>query len=365
MSRNYWLDLYTGKTWEEFLASGGDVCAFRKSRKKIASRIHPGDYLVCYLTGISRLAGILEVKSESFYDETPIYEDDVFPVRFKVNTLYKLDLKTAIPILTLKDKLPMLQNLKSPNAWTGHFRGSPAKLSQKDGEVIVEAIRQAKEHPISLDFDEKKLAHRPRKTYKTKQGTEVTVPEPEEPARGVEAETPGQTKHEEIQYMLLKLGSDLGLDVCVARNDRNKAFMGKNFSEIPSMRGQVPRQFDEATNKTIEYIDVLWLQGDAIVAAFEVEHTTAIYSGLLRMSDLVSMQPNINLKLYLVAPDERRDKIFEEIRRPTFARLKPPLTKMCKFIAYSKLEREVIQLGPKVKFMKPEFIEEITESCED
>lgn len=307
----------------------------------------------------------MEVTSESFYDETPIYEDDIFPVRIKVKALYRLDLKTAIPILTLKDKLPMLQNLKSPHAWTGHFRGSPAKLSQKDGEVIVEAISRATEHPISLDFDKKKLAHRPRKTYKTKQGTEVTVPEPEEPAKGVEAETPGQTKHEEIQYMLLKLGSDLGLDVCVARNDRNKAFMGKNFSEIPSMRGQVPRQFDEATNKTIEYIDVLWLQGDAIVAAFEVEHTTAIYSGLLRMSDLVSMQPNINLNLYLVAPDERRDKIFEEIQRPTFARLKPPLTKMCKFIAYSKLKKEVIQLGPKVKFMKPEFIEEITESCED
>ena len=51
------------------------------------------------------------------------------------------------------------------------------------------------------------------------------------------------------------------------------------------------KQFDDATNKTIELIDVLWLESDAIIAAFEVEHTTAIYSGLLRMSDLVSMQP--------------------------------------------------------------------------
>ena len=364
MGRNYWLDLWTGKTWQEFLDNGGDISAFRESRKKIASRIHPGDYLVCYLTGISRLVGILEIASETYYDETPLYEDDVFPVRFKVKVLYKLDLKTAIPILSLKDKLSILQNLKSPHSWTGYFRGSPAKLNQKDAEVIVEAIRQATEHPIVIDFDEKKLSHRPLKTYKTKQGIEVTVPERDEPAKEIEAVTSGQTTHEEIQYVLLKLGSDLGLDVCVARNDRNKAFMGKNFGDIPNMRGQVPRQFDEATNKTIEYIDVLWLQGDAIVAAFEVEHTTAIYSGLLRMSDLVSMQPNINLKLYLVAPDGRRDKIFEEIRRPTFARLKPPLTKICKFIPYSKLKKEVNQLGSKVKFMKPEFIEDITESCE-
>ena len=61
---------------------------------------------------------------------------------------------------------------------------------------------------------------------------------------------------------------------------------------------ELPRQFDDATNKTIELIDVLWLQGNAIIAAFEVEHTSSIYSGILRMSDLVSMQPNIKLNLY-------------------------------------------------------------------
>jgi hypothetical protein len=55
-----------------------------------------------------------------------------------------------------------------------------------------------------------------------------------------------------------------------------------------------------------------------------VEHTTAIYSGLLRMSDLVSMQPNIKLDLFMVAPDDRREKVNCEINRPTFARLNPP-----------------------------------------
>jgi hypothetical protein len=44
------------------------------------------------------------------------------------------------------------------------------------------------------------------------------------------------------------------------------------------LRKKLPGQFDDATNRTIELIDVLWLQADAI-AAFKVEHTTAIYSG--------------------------------------------------------------------------------------
>jgi hypothetical protein len=53
------------------------------------------------------------------------------------------------------------------------------------------------------------------------------------------------------------------------------------------MRERLPTQFDKETNEIIEEIDVLWLSGQMIMAAFEVEHSTSIFSGLLRMSDLV------------------------------------------------------------------------------
>jgi hypothetical protein len=95
-----------------------------------------------------------------------------------------------------------------------------------------------------------------------------------------------------------------------------------------------------------------------IIDAFKVEHTTAIYSGHLRMPDLVSMQPNIKLDLLMVAPDERGEKVFYEINRPTFARLKPPLPKICRFIPYSDLKKEVEQIGSGMRYMKPEFIAE-------
>jgi hypothetical protein len=362
MSNNYWLDLFTGKTWKEFIDNGANISGFRKSRLKSAKRIQPGDYLLCYLTGISRFVGLLGVLSEAFLDATPIWEDEEFPVRFKVKAIYQLNPEIAIPVTSLKDKLSIFRNLKSPNAWTGSFRGSPVAIRKEDGEVIVAAMEEAVAHPVRLDFDEKKLWRRPKK-YDSKFG-KVTVPPPDKPVTPT-PEPEGQITHEEIQYTLLKLGSDMGLDVWVARNDQNKSFNGTAFKNVPNLRTQLPRQFDEATNKTIEFIDVLWLQGDAIVAAFEVEHTTAIYSGLLRMSDLVSMQPNINLKIYLVAPDEKRSKIFDEISRPTFARLRPPLPRICKFIPYSKLLKEVKLLGPKLKFMKPEMIEALAESCED
>jgi len=364
MPRKYWLDLFTGKTWREFLENGAKISGFNERKKKCLKKIKPGDYFICYLTGISRFVGVLEVLSESYYDKIPIWEDEDFPVRFKVKLIYKLNPKTAIPVLSLKNKLSLFKDLKSPNAWSGFFRGSPTEFSPKDGRIIISAIEDAVKNPVEREYDKRKYYRHSRKTYESKLGV-VTIPE-----KGIEEiEPPSVEKiekatHEEIQSMLLQIGSDIGLDVWVARNDINKEFKGKFFKDIPNLRNKLPRQFDDVTNRTIELIDVLWLQGDAIVAAFEVEHSTAIYSGLLRMSDLVTMQPNIKLDLYLVAPDDRREKVFVEINRPTFARLKPPLPKICKFIPYSKLKKEIKHFGHKMRFMKPEFLDDISERCE-
>jgi hypothetical protein len=367
MSRNYWLDLFTGKTWEEFKKHGAEVSGFRRRRRRIAKEeIQPGDYLICYLTGLSRFIGVLEVKSKAYEDDTPIWEDAVFPIRFKVELIYELTADTAVPVLDLKDKLSMFENMPSPHAWTGFFRGSPTRFKPADGQVIVEAIKEAIAHPVTRKYDEAKYRRRPRK-FESKKAGVVTIPEEEkEDAQQAIATTsePERSTHEEIQWLLLKVGSGLGLDVWVARNDRNRSFNGMAFSDIKGLRTELPRQFDDATNRTIELIDVLWLRGDAIVAAFEVEHTTAIYSGLLRMADLITMQPNIKINLYLVAPDERFDKVYSEINRPTFSRLRPSLPQICKFIPYSALKDEIEKVGSRLQYMKPEFIEAIAVSCE-
>src|SRR5579859_5757523 len=139
---------------------------------------------------------------------------------------------------------------------------------------------------------------------------------------------------------------------------------GQRFADLPRLRSELPAQFDDATNKTIELIDVLWLRGNAIVAAFEIESTTSIYSGLLRMSDLVSMQPNLNIPLYLVAPDERRDKVITEVNRPTFSRLSPPLTRICRYISFSRLRDKLNEAARFVRYLKPEFLDELSELCE-
>ena len=119
-----------------------------------------------------------------------------------------------------------------------------------------------------------------------------------------------------------------------------------------------------AATRTIELIDVLWLRKTAIVAAFEIESTTSIYSGLLRMSDLLSMQPNLNIPLYLVAPDERRNKVLSEVNRPTFSRLSPPLKEVCRYISFSTLREQLPKDQRVIRYLTPAFLEEFSESCE-
>jgi hypothetical protein len=124
--------------------------------------------------------------------------------------------------------------------------------------------------------------------------------------------------HTQVQWMLAKIGQKLGLKVWIAENDRSRAHNGEKLSSfsIP----QLPNVgMDPETQKTIRLIDVVWIKGQhQIAAAFEVEHTTSIFSGLLRMSDLVAVYPNISFPLYIVAPEPRMDLVRRQLRRPTF-----------------------------------------------
>jgi hypothetical protein len=360
--RSYWLDLFTGTTWQEFLDAGGEVTGFREKRWKTVQQIKPGDYLLCYLTGISRFIGILEVTSLAFKDSTPIWEGEDFPSRLKVKIHTALTAETAVPVRDLSHKVSFLNDMDTSRGWTGRFRGSPGRWKALDGEAVFAAVVEAQANPVKRPVDPAKLARRPS-TLKAKIGS-VTVPDPDELTDSPTSVVKETSAHTEIQWLLLKLGSDMGLDVWAARNDRHREYGGNQFSGLPRLKSELPLQFDEATNKTIELIDVLWLRGNAIAAAFEIESTTSIYSGLLRMSDLISMQPNLNIPLYLVAPDERRQKVFTEVNRPTFSRLSPAMSETCRYISFSSLRDQVKQIASVVRYLKPEFLEDFSESCE-
>jgi hypothetical protein len=365
----YWLNLFTGKTWREFQAAGAKATGFREHVWARSKGIKPGDIFLCYLVGVKRWVGLLEITSERFRDETPIYEEEVFPVRFTVKSLATLSPEHGVSMESLAGKLTFFPPDATARQWSGRVRGSPSKYKPEDGEVIAAAIREAAAHPVPRPVDAKQL-ERPANLYKlrAKAGDEeiervVSIPAKEEEEPTVEepsVEEEGPT-HAEIQWRLLDLGSQMGLNVWAPRSDRGRAWNSRVIGDVPKMLASLPNQFNEATTKTIENIDVLWLSGQSIVAAFEVEHTTAVYSGLLRMSDLLTMQPNLEINLYLVGPDDRYEKFVREVARPTFASRPKPLHSVCGFLPYSKLCERLKEAKNVIRFLKPEFIDGIAD----
>jgi hypothetical protein len=138
----------------------------------------------------------------------------------------------------------------------------------------------------------------------------------------------------QVQASLAEIGVQMGFQIWLPRADRTRVLAKWKPGER-DLLNELPIGFDPATTKTIEQIDVLWVRRRSIVRAFEVEHTTSIYSGLLRMADLLAMQPNLTIKLHIVAPVTRREKVLREIRRPVFALLEGgALSQKCTYLSY-------------------------------
>ena len=366
----YWLDLFTGTTWDEFLKSGASVSGFSNRMRKNVERIAPGDVLLCYLTGVMRWVGALEVLGPS-QDGKRIWKDAEFPARVAVKPLVMLSPENGVPMNEIEGKVSFFAGKADRGKFKGFIRMSPNLFrTQPDGDLLMGLLRGAERAPVARPVDAKKLARRPFFKAERRKGKEtvaavVTVPESEEAEEVEEAEAvtkseakAAKTRHTEIQYQLLALGAELGLDLWVARNDRSRGWNGKTLGDLKGVIEELPTQFNEATNRTIELIDVLWLKGNSIVAAFEVECTTSVYSGLLRMSDLLALQPNLEINLYLVAPEQRRDKVKQEILRPTFSLREKPLAEVCGFISFKALTEKVegIRKLNLASSLKPDFL---------
>ena len=293
----FWLDLFTGTTWQEFREHGANISGFRTRMHNAVERIQPGDILLCYLTGVMRWVGALTVEGRTT-DTTPIWKYDEFPERLKVKPLVLLEPKHGVPMSEFEGKTDFYRSPADRPGFNGFLRMSPNRFKREaDGALILALLKQAETNPVDRPVDPKQLARLPFYKAESKRGkqtveTVVTVPEADQTSRSdstdrADKDLSGTTRHSEIQHALLALGKDMGFDLWVARNDRSRIWNGSSLGGLPGLVDELPTQFNEATNRTIELIDVLWLKGNSIVAAFEVECTTSIYSGLLRMSDLL------------------------------------------------------------------------------
>jgi len=160
------------------------------------------------------------------------------------------------------------------------------------------------------------------------------------------------TEHDEMQWRLIRLGQLAKCDVWVPRNDQPKQYEGNKFRDF------VLPEFHQTLDvpRSIENIDVVWKFGPySIKSAFEIEHSTSVYSGILRLSDLRAEAPNSNYPLFIVASEDRKRKVFDELRRPTFSGPCLRLNEVIRFLGYEKV-REIDELAKSSKDFDPNVL---------
>ena len=219
----YWLDLFTGTTWQEFRESGGKISGFSHRMRGTLARITRGDILLCYLTGVMRWVGALEVIGPS-RDKSKIWSQSDFPARLEVKALILLDPETGIPMEDLQGKVQFYETESDRGKFKGFVRGSPHQFKRpEDGQLIQNMLRQATTAPVSRPVDPRKLAKVPQYLVQRRRGskivaTSVTIPVEVREVTEVavlseDVKGPG---HTEIEWRLLTLGSAMGLDLWVA-----------------------------------------------------------------------------------------------------------------------------------------------------
>ena len=150
----------------------------------------------------------------------------------------------------------------------------------------------------------------------------------------LEQEKEEENLHTEMQYHLLKIGNALGYDVIAASNDRSRSHCGNSFSFI-SLQQFPEINLEKETLNTVKLIDVLWFQKGTnnVIAAFEVEKSTSIYSGILRLTDLRYTIADGDEVFYLIVPDKREKDVYLQLSRPAIKQNKV----IIKYILFSEL----------------------------
>jgi predicted RNA-binding protein len=298
----YWVFSVTPENWRIM----NDSKVWAAKRESVARSVEPGDFGVFYVKGTQEFRGAFRFTEDWYPATAPIWEEEkdggaiVYPDQIKIEPV-ALGRANAV---ALAQRLTFIRNKKT---WFIYLMGSPANLRR----------------PIPReDFD--------RIVQELKKKPGLVADQPLPPGGVTASEEQGHTA---VQKMLIETGKAGGCDVWVAKNDKNKSYAGVRFTDL-CLESLPDLGLSENVVRLIENIDVIWLRKHVVLAAFEIEHSTSIYSGLLRLSDLVALLPNIKVQLFMVVPETRKAKVAEEVNRPTFGELPSPLSKICRILTY-------------------------------
>ena len=126
--------------------------------------------------------------------------------------------------------------------------------------------------------------------------------------------TTEESDHDLAIARLVEMAVLRNLKVHIGRTEQMK------YTEFRHRSSDLPQRVQgmpKTARDIIEQIDVIWHNGGrGIVAAFEVERTTTITSGIDRFRNLLTMAPESEVELYLVVPKSRGNEVRNKLGSP-------------------------------------------------
>jgi hypothetical protein len=120
---------------------------------------------------------------------------------------------------------------------------------------------------------------------------------------------------------------------------------------------------DEAIRQAFAALDMVWMDGGNPVAAFAFEPGDRAWSGPRRCADLVALHPKVKTAFYVVLMPSAHAEMLEELHRPAFHLLKRPLHEVTRLLHWPRLCTEITQIGNRARYLKPEFLSELSEGA--
>ena len=155
--------------------------------------------------------------------------------------------------------------------------------------------------------------------FKREEKAPAPVGPKQEPKRvaapAISPDAPAIETHEAAEAVLLKLGNLLDYDTYTP--DASKTFNGEKLGDIATLE-ELPDFTNAKIMESAQNIDVVWMKDEWPEFFFEVEHTTGVTSGLLR----IYQAEKVNAKFFIVGPQEVLKKYEREVEKAPFHRIK-------------------------------------------
>jgi hypothetical protein len=129
---------------------------------------------------------------------------------------------------------------------------------------------------------------------------------------------PTKLSHWDAMAILLQLGNLLGFETYTADPSRKSEILEKMLGEIALLKEIPPFTYQRHLD-TVKNVDVIWFKDEFPAYCFEVEHTTGVTMGLLRLYQIRNFT---NARFFVIAPSEIISKFQTEISKDPFHKIK-------------------------------------------